>query len=317
MVKILITGSLGQIGSELVTILAKRFGKSSILMTDVKEPAVKNSEDVEFSILDVTNADSVRSIVRENGITDIFHLASILSAAGEKNPQKAFAVNSTGTFNVIDAASSLGINRLIIPSTIGVFGPETPRDNVPDITITRPTTMYGITKVSAELLSSYYHDRFGLDVRGVRYPGIISYLTPPSAGTTDYAVDMFYHAVKHQEYTCYLSPETTLPMMYMPDALKSLLRLFDAPASSLKHRLEYNISSFSFNPQELYGEIKRHILDFRVRYEPDFREEIAKNWPRTLDTSEAAKDWGFSPEYSFKETVSDMIVNVRKILDLA
>lgn len=313
MTRILVTGALGQIGSELVEMLAKKYGKSSVVVSDVREPG-PDASDLEFARLDVTDQGGISKILRDYGITDVFHMAAILSAAGEKNPERTYRVNSDGTFNILNQSLEHGINRVIIPSTIGVFGLETPRTNTPDITVLRPTTMYGITKVNAELLSLYYRDKLGLDVRGLRFPGIISYLTPPSAGTTDYAVDMFYHAIRHQEYECYLKEDTSLPMMYMPDALSSLLKLFESKGEKLRHCLEYNVSAYSFTPSQLHREINEAIPDFKVRYNPDFRQKIAESWPDSLDTSYAEEDWGFSPSYDLRETVRDMITNLKKML---
>lgn len=316
MTRILVTGALGQIGSELVELLSKKYGKSSVVVSDIREPAPE-AMDLEFVKLDVVDQEAIRNVIQEKGITDIFHMAAILSATGEKDPARTFWVNSNGTFNVVNEAHKAGLNRVIIPSTIGVFGPETPRVNTPDITVLRPTTMYGITKVNAELLSLYYRNKLNLDVRGLRFPGIISYLTPPSAGTTDYAVDIFYHAVKGQDYECYLKADTPLPMMYMPDALSSLVKLFEARGENLRHCLEYNISSYSFTPAEIYEEVREFYPDFKISYKPDFRQEIADSWPASLDSSYAEEDWGFKPSYDLKATVSDMIANLRKILATA
>ncbi len=313
MTRILVTGAMGQIGTELTDLLARKYGKSSVIVSDIREPATSRN-DYEFVQLDVTNHEKIAEVLSEYSVTDVFHMAAILSAAGEKEPAKAFWVNSNGTFNVLNESLLAGVNRVVIPSTIGVFGNETPATSTPDITILRPRTMYGITKVNAELLSLYYRDKLGLDVRGLRYPGIISYLTPPSAGTTDYAVDIFYHAVKHQDYTCYLKEDTALPMMYMPDALSSLVKLFEAKKERLTHCLEYNIQSYSFTPAELYSLILEEIPEFRISYAPDYRQKIAETWPQSLDTSFAEKDWGFSPTYDLKATVHDMIQNLRKLI---
>lgn len=316
MTRILVTGALGQIGSELTTLLAGRYGKSSVVASDIREPR-EPASGIEYVRLDVTDGEAIRRVLKEQDITDVFHLAAILSAAGERDPGRTFLVNSTGTYNILEESLRHGTGKVVIPSTIGVFGPETPRDSTPDITITRPTTMYGITKVNAEMLSLYYRDRLGLDVRGLRFPGIISYLTPPSAGTTDYAVDMFYHAVRHRDYECYLKEDTALPMMYMPDALNSLVRLFEADGSRLQHCLEYNVSAYSFTPAELHGAIRAHFPEFRVTYRPDYRQAIADSWPMSLDTTFARKDWDFSPEFSLEATVSDMISNLKRILAVA
>ncbi len=310
---ILVTGSLGQIGTELVTLISQKYGKSRIIASDVRVPEHDVFSGVETIKLDVSDSTAVHSAIRDNSITEIFHMAGILSALGERNPDLAFRVNALGTFNVLEAGIKEGVNKVVIPSTIGVFGPETPKDNVPVVTVTRPTTMYGVTKVTAELLSSYYRRKFGLDVRGVRYPGIISYKTPPSAGTTDYAVDMYYHAVAGKKYTCYLKQDTVLPMMYMPDALDSLIKIYEAPANKLRYTIEYNLSAFSFDPMTLHKSISKIIPDFRVDYKPDYRQEIADTWPRTLDTRAAVEDWGFSPRYDLDSMSRDMVKNLREM----
>ena len=309
----LVTGSMGQIGSELVSLLAKRYGKSRILATDVRQPGVNIFPGIEFAELDVTDGESVENLMRERSVDEVFHMAGILSALGERKPQLAFRVNAMGSFNVLEASTHVGVNRVVIPSTIGVFGPETPREKVPVLTLTRPRTMYGVTKVSIELLSSYYKEKFGLDVRGMRYPGIISYKTPPSAGTTDYAVDMFYHAVAGKEYQCYLEPDAELPMMYMPDALESLLKLFETRKERLHHTIEYNVSAFSFDPATLHSTIREFIPEFRVSYKPDYRQAIAESWPKSLDSEEAAADWAFHPEYDLEKMTLDMIQNLKKM----
>ncbi len=313
MTKILVTGALGQIGTELADELAVRYGNSSVVVSDVRKPQAVAGE-LEFVRLDVTNPDNIADVLAEHEITDIFHMAAILSAFGEKEPALAYRVNSDGTFNILEEGRKAGVRKVMIPSTIGVFGAETPRTNTPDITVLRPTTMYGVTKVNAELLALYYRDKYGLDVRGLRFPGIISYLTPPSAGTTDYAVDIFYHAVQGKDYRCYLKKDTALPMMYMPDALHSLIQLFEAKGDKLRHCLEYNVSAYSFTPEEIYREIREVYPDFRITYEPDFRQKIADTWPASLDSQYAREDWGFSPKYDLKHTVQDMIQNLRKML---
>lgn len=313
MTRILVTGALGQIGTELAAELSARYGKSSVVISDVRKPDEVDVK-LKFVSLDVTDSENIAKVLVENEITDIFHMAAILSASGEKNPALAYRVNSDGTFNILEEARKAGIHRVMIPSTIGVFGPETPRINTPDITVLRPTTMYGITKVNAELLALYYRDKFDLDVRGLRFPGIISYLTPPSAGTTDYAVDIFYHAVQEKDYKCYLKKDTPLPMMYMPDALNALIQLFEAKKENLRHCLEYNVSAYSFTPEEIYGKIREVYPDFRITYEPDFRQNIAETWPASLDTHFAKEDWNFTPQYDLKRTVDDMIMNLKRIL---
>ncbi len=310
---ILVTGSLGQIGTELVPLLVKKFGPSRVIASDVKPPDSDVFHDIEYITMDVTDREMVASTMKDRSITDVFHMAGILSALGERNPELAFMVNSVGTFNVLNSAVKAGVNRVMIPSTIGVFGKDTPRDNVPVVTVTRPATMYGVTKVNAELLASYFRNKFGLDVRGVRYPGIVSYKTPPSAGTTDYAVDMYYHAVAGKSYECYLKEDAALPMMYMPDALDSLMKLYSADGEKLRYTIEYNISAFSFDPATLASAIRRVIPEFRVTYRPDYRQSIAETWPRSLDSTDAKIDWGFSPAYDIDAMTEDMIENLKEM----
>ena len=290
---ILVTGSLGQIGTELVPLLVKKFGPSRVIASDVKSPNSDIFHEIEYVPLDVTNRDMVASTLKERSVTEVFHMAGILSALGERNPELAFMVNSVGTFNVLDSAMKAGVNRVMIPSTIGVFGKDTPRDNVPVVTVTRPTTMYGVTKVNAELLSAYFRSKFGLDVRGVRYPGIVSYKTPPSAGTTDYAVDMYYHAVAGKNYECYLKEDAALPMMYMPDALDSLMKLYSADEGRLRYTIDYNISAFSFDPRTLAESIRKVIPDFNVTYRPDYRQAIAETWPRKSRSLRDRCHWNY------------------------
>ncbi|MDS0256091.1 NAD-dependent epimerase/dehydratase family protein [Thermoplasmatales archaeon AK] len=311
MTRILITGSLGQIGSELSEALAKRYGRESVILSDIRKG--KSDNGLRFRELDVRDSEAIAEIIKEEGITDIFHLAAILSASGEKDPNLAYDVNSNGTFNVLSKSLAHGIRRVIIPSTIGVFGPETPKEKVPEVTVQRPTTMYGITKVAAELLGLYFRNKHSLDVRGLRFPGLISYKTPPTAGTTDYAVDMIMHAARGQNYQCYLRSDTRLPMMYMPDAIEALIKLFESNSKSLRFCMEYNVSAFSFTPAELEAEIRKIVPDFRVSYLPDFRQDIADSWPSSLECSAAKKDWGFHPKYSFTEMVHDMMRNLRAV----
>lgn len=309
MKNILVTGSFGQVGTELVSELVDTYGASSVFATDIKIPDGDHPAHTE--ILDVTEYDSIVRFLRENSIDAVFHMAAILSALGEKVPDKTFDVNCAGTYNVLRAAREEQIEMVVIPSTIGVFGSETPKENVPSVTLERPSTMYGITKVTAELLSYYFKNTYGLDVRGVRFPGLLSYKTPPSAGTTDYAVDMIREAVAGRAYKCYLSGDAMLPMMYMPDAIDSLIKLSKAESRRLRYTLEYNVQAFSFTPEMLENEIRKHIPEFSVEYRPDYRQKIAETWPRTLDVSDAIEDWGFSPKFTFGQMVEDMIEKMR------
>lgn len=304
----LVTGSFGQVGSDLIPELSRRYGKSSVIATDKHVPV--NTSDVESHVIDVTDYSSLLNVSRERGINCIIHLASILSALGERDMDLAFSVNFKGTFNVLKVARELSLDMVVIPSTIGVFGPDSPKEMVPSITVTRPTTVYGISKVFAEHMSAYFSQKYGMDVRGLRFPGLISYSTPPSNGTTDYAVDMIIHASSNSDYTCYLKEDTALPMMYMPDAIKSLLDLMGADRERLSHNLEYNVQAFTFTPGELYRELLLHHGDFRVSYVPDYRQQIADSWPRSLDVSDSVRDWNFRPSYDLKGMVSDMLAHL-------
>jgi len=306
--KILITGALGQIGSELDQYLSEIFGRDRIIISDIKE---KN--DPRYKRIDVTDFNSLNFLVEKYKVDTIYHLAAILSATGEKYPDLAYRVNVDGLHNVLEAARINKVSQVFIPSTIGVFGPETPRRNVPIETITRPTTLYGITKVFAEQLGNYYQRKFSLDVRGVRFPGLISYKSPPGGGTTDYAIEMIISAVRKQNYTCFLREDTVLPMMYMPDALEAILKLSEAPLEKLIHHTDFNLTSFSFSPKELAHEISNYYPEFSVIYKPDFRQEIADSWPESLDASAARREWGFAPKYNFKETVKDMVYHLQEI----
>ncbi len=306
--KILVTGASGQVGTELVTALSRKYGNTSIVACDIKS---QKKSSVNFREADVRDIGKIKSIIEEEGISRIFHLAALLSASGEKNPEAAFGVNMIGTWNILIAARDLKIERVIIPSTIGVFGPDTPKINVPPTTIVRPRTMYGITKYASELLGEYFFQKFGLDCRGLRYPGLLSYLSPPGGGTTDYAIEMMAAAARGEPYECFLKENTRLPMMYMPDAISALIQLSEADSGKLKRRTDYHVSSFSFTPGELKNEISKLIPDFQVTYRPDFRQQIADQWPESLDSEEASVDWGFHSEYGFSATVGDMLSHLK------
>lgn len=300
----MVTGALGQIGSELVPRLQRLFGTQNILATDIKEPNGDYSGSYER--LDVLEIDEVRNLVKGYDIDEVYHLAAILSATGEMKPDLAWNVNINGFRNVLDVAREELINKIFHPSSIAAFGTETPRLNAPQDTVLTPRTMYGVTKVAGELLGKYFFDKFGVDVRGIRLPGVISNVAPPGGGTTDYAVEIFYEAIKKGSYECFLRPDTKLPMIYMPDCLKAFQDLMDAPSKNLKHRTSYNLSSLSFNPAELAAEIVKHKPEFTITYEPDFRQKIADSWPMSIDDSCAREEWGWSPDYDLGEMVDDM-----------
>jgi nucleoside-diphosphate-sugar epimerase len=313
MKKIMVTGAVGQIGSELTMALRKKYGTDNVLATGHKtqpKPELRDSGPFEF--INVTKRETIEDVIKKYKVDTIYHMSAILSAVGEKNPQLAWDVNMNGTYNILEIAREREMTRVFVPSSIAAFGPETPRDSTPQETILRPKTMYGVTKVAGELLCDYYVMRFGLDVRGCRYPGIISYETLPGGGTTDYAVAIFFEAVKNKKYTCYLREDTRLPMMYMPDCLKATLDLMDADFSKVKHHSDFNVTAMSFSAGELAAEIKKHIPEFTVDYKPDFRQQIADSWPKSLDDSAARKEWGWKPGYDLAAMTKDMLAVLSK-----
>jgi nucleoside-diphosphate-sugar epimerase len=306
--RILVTGAAGQIGSELTLVLRERYGSQNVVATGHKTPpSPKLRDSGPFEVIDVTRRETVEPVVDKYKIDTIYHLAAILSAVGEKNPALAWDVNMNGLYNILEIAREHKMARVFCPSSIAAFGPETPRDHTPQETVLRPKTMYGVTKVAGELLCDYYVRRFDLDVRGVRYPGIISNETPPGGGTTDYAVEIFYEAIKHKRYTCFLRPDTVLPMMYMPDCLRATMDLMEADASGFKHHSDFNLAAFSFDPAELVAAIQVRMPEFTCDYKLDFRQQIADSWPRSIDDSAARAEWGWKPQYDLKTMVADML----------
>ncbi|MBT4320662.1 NAD-dependent epimerase/dehydratase family protein [Candidatus Bathyarchaeota archaeon] len=302
--RVMVTGALGQIGSELVPHLQLLYGTQNVLATDIKEPSGSYSSSYER--LDVLNVAELRGLVKGYDIDVVYHLAAILSATGEMRPDLAWDVNINGFRNVLEMARESLIDKIFHPSSIAAFGTETPRLNTPQDTVLTPRTIYGVTKVTGELLGKYFFEKFGVDVRGIRLPGVISNVAPPGGGTTDYAVEIFYEAIERGSYECFLRPDTTLPMIYMPDCLKAFQDLMDAPSETLKHRTSYNLSSLSFNPAELAAEIMKHKPEFTITYKPDFRQEIADSWPMSIDDSCARAEWGWSPDYDLGAMVDDM-----------
>jgi len=313
--RILVTGATGQIGSELTIELRKRYGGDNVIAAGHRrKPSEKLTESGPFEYIDVADRGSVENVVKKYDIDTIYHLAAILSAKGEKNPQIAWKVNVNGLYNVLEIAREHSLVRVFWPSSIAVFGPETPRVNAPQNTILIPRTIYGVTKVTGELLCNYYFLKFGLDVRSVRYPGIISSETPPGGGTTDYAVEMFYEAIRKKRYVCFVREDTVLPMMYMPDCIKAAIELMEADPSKVKCHLSYNVAGISFSAGELAAEIKKHIPEFECEYKPDFRQKIADSWPMSIDDSVAREDWGWKPTYDLTAMTKDMIEKLTKRL---
>jgi len=311
MKKILVIGSAGQIGSELTMELRKKYGNDNVIAGIRKtQPSeeIKNSGPVE--VIDAMNIDDIENVIKKYEVDSIFHLASLLSAVGEKNPDLAWKVNMGTLKNMLDLAKKHNI-KLFWPSSIACFGPTTPRVDTPQTTVLEPNTMYGITKVAGELLCNYYFEKFGVDVRSLRYPGIISYKTLPGGGTTDYAIEIFYDAIKKGEYSCFLKADATLPMMYMPDAIKATIDIMEAEKDNIKIRTSYNLAAVSFSPEEIFNEIKKHIPDFKISYEPDFRQNIADSWPKTIDDSKAREDWKWNHGYTLEKMTNHMLEQLK------
>ncbi len=312
--RILVIGSCGQIGSELVPALREKYGSENVIATGRRTPPPKSMrESGPFIYLEALNRDALAKVIYEYEINIIYHMASILSATGEKMPQTAWEINMNSLINILEIGRKYEIERIIWPSSIAAFGPTTPREDTPNDTILQPTTMYGITKVTGELLIEYYFKKYGLDTRSMRLPGIISSETPPGGGTTDYAVEIFYEAIKNKRYTCFLKEDTVLPMMYMPDCLKSMIDLMEADASKLNRHV-YNVTGMSFSAGELTTEIKKHIPEFVIEYKPDFRQAIADSWPKTIDDSLAREEWSWNPSYDLASMTKDMLEKLNKRL---
>ncbi|HZH86706.1 MAG TPA: NAD-dependent epimerase/dehydratase family protein [Brumimicrobium sp.] len=310
MKKVLVIGAGGQIGTELVLLLEEKFGKNAVLASDIKEECPKALKNSNYIALNVLDNEKLSSIVKEEKITDVYLLAALLSATAEKDPKFAWKLNMDGLFNVLDLAKEGHIKKVFWPSSIAVFGPTTPKRDTPQHTIMEPSTVYGISKQAGEQWCEYYHKKYGVDVRSIRYPGLISYTTLPGGGTTDYAVDIFYHAKQNGVYTSFLNEDTALPMMYMDDAVRATVELMEAPAEKVKIRNSYNLGGVSFTPEELAKEIQKHLPSFKLNYEPDYRQEIADSWPQSINDESALKDWGWKHEYDLKKIVALMLEKV-------
>jgi nucleoside-diphosphate-sugar epimerase len=311
--KILVTGAVGQIGSELAIELRRRYGAENVVATGHRTPPSADlCEGGPFEFIDVTRRETLEAVVDRYNIDTIYHMAAVLSAVGEQKPQLAWDVNINGLYNILEVGRERQLARVFCPSSIAVFGSETPRENTPQETILRPTTMYGVSKVAGELLCDYYFERFGLDVRGVRYPGIISSETLPGGGTTDYAVAIYYQAIEKGRYTCFVGEDTVLPMMYMPDCLKGTIDLMEASLDRLKRHADYNLAAMSFSAGELAAEIKKHIPEFVCEYSPDYRQAIADSWPCSIDDSAAREEWDWQPQYDLASMTADMLAKLGK-----
>ena len=310
MKKILVIGAGGQIGSELVLSLRDKYSKEQVIASDIKKDCPKIIEDGPYKQLDILDRDSVRAYVIDNGITDVYLLAALLSATAEKNPDFAWRLNMEGLFTILDLAKEGHLNKVFWPSSIAVFGPSTPRENTPQVTVMEPTTVYGISKLAGERWCEYYAKKFNVDVRSIRYPGLISYTSLPGGGTTDYAVDIFYKAKLENKYDCFLAEDTELPMMYMNDAIRATIELMEAPSDSITIRSAYNLSGCSFTPKEIASRIALKSDGFKTTYSPDFRQEIADSWPKSIDDSQAQKDWGWKSTLNVDKIVDIMLEKV-------
>ncbi len=309
MKRVLVTGACGQLGSEISLALADRYGIENVLITDINPPSEYLGK-LKFIAMDVLDDQQVNQIIKEHDVKLVYHLAAMLSASGEQNPRIAWKLNMDGLINVLEACKENQVDRVFWPSSIAAFGSHTQLVQTPQYTIMDPETIYGISKLSGELWCQYYYDRFDLDVRSVRFPGLISYKSPPGGGTTDYAVAIFHSAVRGKHYQCFLGEDTRLPMMFMSDAVNAAMALMSAPKESISIRSSYNLAAFSVTPQELTAALQNHFPEFSTVYQTDFRDLIAKTWPRTIDDSVARRDWGWQHEFGLREMVAEMVHNL-------
>ncbi len=309
---ILVIGSSGQIGTELVEELRKIYGNQNVIASDIKEP--NKPQEGPFETLNILDKDQLLFIVKKYNVKEVYLLAALLSATAEKNPEFAWELNMNSLFHVLNLAKDGVINKIFWPSSIAVFGPTTPKQNTPQSTIMEPSTVYGISKQAGERWCEYYHKKYNVDVRSIRYPGLIGYKSLPGGGTTDYAVDIFHQAIKTRQYKCFLNENSTLPMMYMPDAIKATIQIMQAPSEHIKIRSSYNLAGISFNPREISIEIQKHFPDFEMFYEEDFRQQIADSWPQSIDDSIARNDWKWQSNYNLETMTKDMIKNLEQLL---
>lgn len=312
---LLVIGAAGQIGTELTLALRELYGTERVLACDIKDTAPESLIAGPYEKVSVLDKEGLLEIIRRYNISEVYHLAALLSATAEQNPAFGWDLNMNGLSNILDLARDGFIQRIFWPSSIAVFGPNTPKDNTPQRTIMEPTTVYGITKVAGESWCEYYHRRYGVDVRSVRFPGIIGYKSAPGGGTTDYAVHIFHEAIRAGKYDCFLSENAELPMMYMPDAIKAVMQIMNAPDEKIKIRTAYNIAGVSFTPKTLSEAIKKQMPDFEISYNPDYRDGIAKSWPSSLDDSHARNDWGWKPDYDLDALVNDMFIHLKELVE--
>ena len=310
--KILIIGACGQIGTELTQKLRSIHGTENVIASDIRKLNVPVVNEGPFEVINALDFNQIEALLEKYEITDVYMMAALLSATAEKNPAFAWDLNMNSLFHVLNLAKAGKIKKLFWPSSIAVFGPTTPKQQTPQFTIAEPTTVYGISKQAGERWCEYYHNIFGVDVRSIRYPGLISYTTLPGGGTTDYAVDIYHKALSDGTYECFLKEETTMPMMYMDDAIRATIEIMEAPAEKIKIRSSYNLAAISFDPKEIAEEIKKHIPDFTITYEPDFRQKIADSWPASIDDSRAREDWGWKHDFDLAEMTNIMLENLKK-----
>ena len=310
---VLVLGSAGQIGTDLVYTLREEFGGDHVIAADVKDQAGYLRESGPFYVMDVLDAQAVADVIKKNKVKRVYLLAALLSATAEQKMKSAWKLNMEGLFNILDIARELGEMRVFWPSSIAAFGPTTPKQNTPQFTIMDPSTVYGISKQAGELWCEYYHEKFGVDVRSIRYPGLISYKAAPGGGTTDYAVNIFHDAIEKNSYECFLKEDTALPMMYMPDAIRATIELMNSPAEKIKIRSSYNLAGISFAPKDLVSEIQKHLPAFTCTYQPDFRQPIAESWPASIDDSIAQSDWGWKAKHDIASMTSEMLTEISKI----
>jgi nucleoside-diphosphate-sugar epimerase len=311
---ILVIGSSGQIGTELVMELRARYGNSNVIASDLKEASPEVMESGPFETLDALDKDRLFGIVKKYEVSQVYLLAALLSATAEQKPMFAWKLNMESLFHGLERAREGHISKIYWPSSIAVFGPTTPRDNTPQFTVIEPTTVYGISKQAGERWCEWYFNKYGVDSRSLRYPGLIGWKSAPGGGTTDYAVHIFHEAIKNKRYESFLSENTMLPMMYMPDAIRATISIMEAPAEQIRIRGGYNLAGMSFDPKQIAAEIEKHIPGFTITYKPDFRQQIADSWPRSINDTEAREHWGWKPEYDLSSMVSDMLKNLEKLL---